>query len=104
MQGIKTTTNVDYETLLAQAEKYDQLGLYHKADQIVNYLMKFYSMLPLEIRNRIKDQTPKNGFQSMSEDETGKGYMYLKGGDYAYMSGKGQAAYRDNIPMTQFLM
>ena len=88
----------DIQYYLDLADRYDQLGLYARADEILQYLKKNYDNLPQEVKLRINDSTPHNLPGSMGDAEAGKGVMNLKGAVYNAMSGKGQACYRDKIP------
>lgn len=94
---VATTNEIDFKALLAQAEEYDRRGLYRLSDKVMKVLQKHFDSLPLEVKLRV--QSPHNVPQSMSGYERGNGDMYLKGGLYAYESGKGQAAYRDELPL-----
>lgn len=82
------------EKLLALADKYDKLGLYHKADKIYSFLKTHLNSLPLESRTRVEfsDYTDNN---SMSSTEYSKGYEYLRGHPAWRSTGKGQALYDD---------
>jgi len=84
--------------LLARAEKYDANGYYSMADKIMLKLVPYIEKLPKEAQLRIMYHQ-KFGPQSAGSTENCKGYMYLKGGEYAYFSGKGQQAYKDMLPM-----
>jgi hypothetical protein len=98
-----TNNNYDLEYLLNLADHYDQLGLYSRADEIFQYLKAYYKNLPQEIQLRINDRSHGTP-DSMSNAESGQGSVYLKGGTYAYLSGKGQAAYRDRLPSNQLFV
>ena len=84
--------------LLAKAEKYDAEGKYMLSDRIMQKLKPYISKLPKEAQLRITSHS-ETGPQNEGSIEGTKGFMYLKGGEYAYFSGKGQQAYKDTLPM-----
>jgi hypothetical protein len=93
-------TNKHLEYLLALADKYDQSGQYHLADKVFTYLKQWFNDLPQEVKLRIQ-QGPHFGAESMTSTEQTRGYDAVRIGPPAYTSGKGQQAYRDNLPMNK---
>lgn len=90
--------NKDILKHLEKAERYDALGFYSFADEIFNNLKPYIQNLPKEAQLRIMSHK-KFGPQSAASIENTKGFLYLKGGEYAYFSGKGQQAFKDMLPM-----
>ena len=84
--------------LLERAEEYDKKGHFHMADRIMQKLQPYVSQLPREAQLRITSHSI-SGPQSAGSIEGAKGFMYLKGGELNYFSGKGQQAYKDTLPM-----
>jgi hypothetical protein len=101
-ESTKNNGTLDY--LLALADRYDQLGLYDYADDVLAYIKQHFVNLPMETKLRLDGHSDGQNSLSMSETESSKGSTYLRGGMYAYMSGKGQAAYRDRIPSSQYFV
>lgn len=85
--------------LLNLAERYDALGLFIYADKIMASLAPYIDQFPTEAKLRIQGRGNGLGSQSMGSTERGKGFMYLKGGEYEYMSGKGQQCFKEDMPM-----
>ena len=91
------------EQILALADKYDAAGQYHLSDRLFDILNKFHlNSLPTEIKLRILNHG-KNS-QNMSSTEGGRGYVPVRYNAPAYGSGKGQAAFRDSLPMDVYFI
>lgn len=84
--------------MLKKAEEHDAQGHYHMADKLMQKLKPYVDQLPKEAQLRIMSHSI-SGPQSAGSIEGAKGFMYLKGGELNYFSGKGQQAYKDTLPM-----
>ena len=93
--------NYSVEDLIALADYYDRSGQYHRADEIYKYLEEYHmNSLPTELKLKITQHTSDNS-QSMSSSECSRGYVPVRYNPDAYISGKGQACYRDSLPMNK---